>query len=804
MRFYIDKATRLGSGTVFKGSLHYIGAFATRSARRRANVALHYVRATAQRVWDEAPSATRKGGHVTFRSLFWTAATLIALSAAAIGGQSRSAIDTWNRRAAGADYQPVLEVSGREELGLFLERAREPQNLRSICEGRREAIDIAIPTQQQYLKSLLGEPAAARDYAEVAWTHRSLGQLWAYVGSLSRAAEEFGAAYAIALKRQDTDPRLREALAQLEAMIGVAHLRRGELENCIEHHHAASCIFPIREQGRHKRTSGSEQAMEHFLKHLARRPDNLEIRWLLNVAAMTLGRHPDAVPERWRLPPTAFASDEDPGRFEDVANEAGLRDIGRAGGAVIEDYDGDGRLDIFVSSTDVCASARLYLNAGGGRFEDHTTAAGLAEQLGGLNATHTDFNNDGRIDIFVMRGGWEYPMRNSLLQNDRKGTFTDVTAPAGLSSALHRTHSAAWADFDNDGWLDVFVAHEETRAALFRNNRDGTFTDVAERAGVRRTAFSKGAVWGDYDNDRDADLYVSNYGEPNFFYVNNGDGTFTERAAELGVAKPIMSFPTWFFDFDNDGWLDLFVASFVPSVTEVVRHYVGLPPRAETFKLYRNDRRGGFEDVTNAVGLARVAPVMGANFGDLDNDGFLDVYLGTGAPSYAAIVPNLMFRNVSGRRFADVTNATGTGHLQKGHGIAWADIDDDGDLDIYANIGGFLPGDVYSRALFRNPGHGNGWLRVRLEGVKSNRPGLGAKIRLVLPDGSLRYREVTGGGSFGASPLEQHIGVGKFDQIKQLEIEWPASGTKQTFTDVRANQRIVVREGENSYRIAGR
>ena len=727
-------------------------------------------------------------------------AALVALSAAT-AGQNRSAPDIWNRRAAGTEYQPVLEVSGREELGLFLQRARDPQNLRSICEGRVEAIDIAIPTQQQYLKSLLAKREASRDYAEIAWTHRSLGQLWAYVGQLGRAADEFEAAYAIALKQQKSDPRLREALVPIEAMIGVAHLRRGELENCIDNHQAASCIFPIREQGRHQRTSGSERAMEYFLRHLTRQPENLEVQWLLNVAAMTLGRYPEGVPERWRLPAKAFTSEEDPGRFQDVAQEAGLHAIGRAGGAVVEDYDGDGRLDIFVSSTDPCASARLYRNTGGGQFEDRTRAAKLTEQLGGINATHTDYNNDGRIDLFVMRGGWEFPMRNSLLRNDGIGAFTDVTSAAGVSSALHRTHSAAWADFDNDGWLDVFVAHEETPAALFRNNRNGTFTDVAERAGVRRAAFSKGAAWGDYDNDGDADLYVSNYGEPNFFYVNNGDGTFTERAAQLGIDRPIMSFPTWFFDYDNDGWLDLFVASFVPSVTEVVRHYVGLPPRAETFKLYRNDRRGGFEDVTAASGLARVAPVMGANFGDLDNDGFLDVYLGTGAPSYAAIVPNLMFRNVLGQRFADVTNATGTGHLQKGHGVAWADLDDDGDLDIYANIGGFLPGDVYSRALFRNPGHGNNWIRVRLDGVKSNRPGIGAKIRMTLPDGSLRYREVNGGGSFGASPLEQHIGLGKTDRIVRLEIEWPASKTRQVFTDVRANQRIVVKEGEKSYRV---
>ena len=193
---------------------------------------------------------------VPVRALSCAAAVLCAVGVVTVA-QTGTATDIWNRGAAGAEYQLVLEVSGRTELGLFLQRAPDPQNLQSICEGRREAIDIAIPTQQQYLKSLLAKPEIERDYAEIAWTHRSLGQLWSYIGQLGRAAEAFEAAYAIALKRQDKDPLLREALAPLEAMIGVAHLRRGELENCVEHHHAASCIFPIREAGRHERKSGS-------------------------------------------------------------------------------------------------------------------------------------------------------------------------------------------------------------------------------------------------------------------------------------------------------------------------------------------------------------------------------------------------------------------------------------------------------------------------------------------------------------------------------------------------------------------
>jgi hypothetical protein len=226
-------------------------------------------------------------------------------------------------------------------------------------------------------------------------------------------------------------------------------------------------------------------------------------------------------------------------------------------------------------------------------------------------------------------------------------------------------------------------------------------------------------------------------------------------------------------------------------------------------KLYRNDGNGGFQDVTVAVGLAKVVPTMGANFGDLDNDGFLDFYLGTGAPSYTALMPNFMFRNLGGKSFADVTAATGTGHLQKGHGVAFGDLDNDGDQDVYANIGGFIPGDKYNKALFANPISGpakSNWISIKLNGTKSNRAAVGAKIKLTVTDAagkqSLRYREITSGGSFGASPFTQHIGLGslKAGKIDAIEIEWPASKTKQTFRDVASDQFIEINEATTEYK----
>jgi hypothetical protein len=362
----------------------------------------------------------------------------------------------------------------------------------------------------------------------------------------------------------------------------------------------------------------------------------------------------------------------------------------------------------------------------------------------------------------------------------------------------HSTHSAAWADYDLDGWLDVFVAHEESPSTLFRNRRDGTFADVTSRSGIAVDAFTKGVAWGDYDRDGDPDLYVSNYAATNVLYRNNGDGTFTDVTAAMGVGSPLMSFTTWFFDYDNDGWEDLFVSGFVPSVAETVKYYVGQRPSAETMRLYRNSEGERFDDVTAGAGLDRSVMVMGGNFGDADNDGWLDFYLGTGAPSYAALVPNLLFRNNAGRGFTDATTATGTGHLQKGHGTAFGDIDGDGDQDLLVNVGGFVPGDTYPRVLFRNAGNRSAWIEVKLRGSRTNRLGLGARVTVTSrsASGGTRVipRVVSTGGSYGASPSTLHVGLGDATAIEKIEVYWPVSRTTQVVRDVALRQRVVIQE----------
>ncbi|MBI1761844.1 MAG: CRTAC1 family protein [Acidobacteria bacterium] len=713
----------------------------------------------------------------------------------------REAADaSWNRRVAGAgDYQIVLEVSGRIEIS----RAFQPPNpldLTDICRAKQTAEQRAFLSADGYLSALEKSADANRRQIEIARLHIELGQIWSYRGDMTQAIAHFEAARAALQKGLLDQPAYAEDLVHLDEILGITYLRKGELDNCVHQHRAENCIFPLSRAAEHKLTAGSSAAINCFKRHLARNPDNLEVRWLLNLAYMTLGQHrisaKGGLAPEWLIPVTP-SKDPLP-RFPDVAAQLGIDRVSGAGGAILDDFDNDGFLDVIISSVDACESMRFFHNNGDGTFSDQTEKAGLSGQLGGINCVQTDYNNDGWLDVFVMRGGWEFPMRNSLLRNNGDGTFSDVTGTSGLLSGAHRTHSATWADYDNDGWLDVFIGHEETPSQLFRNRGDGTFEDVSARAGVNRTAFTKGAAWGDYDNDGWPDLYVSNYGGANFLYHNDGKGTFTEVANKLNVTQPLMSFPVWWFDYDNDGWQDLFVASFVPSVTEVARGFLGLPAQAETMRLYRNDTKGGFQDVTTAVGLNRVVPTMGANFGDFDNDGWLDVYLGTGAPSYTALMPNFAFRNHAGKSFVDVTAATGTGHLQKGHGVAFGDIDNDGDQDFFVNVGGFIPGDKYNKALFANPTAKSHWLSLKLTGVKSNRAALGARIKLTAADATGKiftvYRTVSSGGSFGASSLTQNIGFGAFNKIESLEIEWPTSKTRQVFRNVAANQFLAVKE----------
>ena len=496
-------------------------------------------------------------------------------------------------------------------------------------------------------------------------------------------------------------------------------LRRGETDNCIMCRGEKSCILPLAPAAVHTNPTGSRLAIRHFTEYLEQFPDDLEVRWLLNVAHMTLGEYPDKVDPRFLVSLDHYLKSEfDIGKFRDIGHLVGVNRFNMAGGAVMEDFDNDGLLDLATTTFDPIEHMAFYRNSGDGTFEDRTESAGLTDQLGGKTCVQTDYNNDGRMDLFISRGAWfPYPIRPSLLRNNGDGTFSDVTQEAGLISPARSTYGS-WADYDNDGWLDVFIVCENHPNRLYHNRGNGTFEEVAAKAGVQGDGQSlcKGTNWIDFDNDDYPDLFVDYLKGDAHLYHNNRNGTFSDVTDSMGIDGPKNGFSCWAWDYDNDGWLDIFATCYDYSLEDVIKGMQGKPHSRLSNRLFHNLKGKGFENKTKEAGLDMVFETMGCNFGDFDNDGFLDMYLGTGDPDLATLIPNRMFKNVGGERFAEITASSGTGHLQKGHSVSCADWDRDGDIDIFIEMGGAVNGDKSHNILFQNPGQGNDWLTVKLIG----------------------------------------------------------------------------------------
>ncbi len=604
----------------------------------------------------------------------------------------------------------------------------------------------------------------------------------------------------------EADPTTaRLSLATLIFSQGAAAMRRGENDNCIACRGESSCIVPIAPAAVHSNPTGSRLAVKHFKEYLELFPDDVGVRWLLKIARMTLGdTSDDGDPGFHRAIDRFFQSEFDIGEFRDKSHEAGVDRFNQGGGAIMDDFDGDGLLDLVVTTYDPTVPMAFYRNSGDGTFENRSQAAGINDQLGGLVCYQADYNNDGRLDIFIPRGAWlDSPIRPTLLRNDGAGKFTDVTREARLLDPVN-SNAAAWGDYDNDGWIDLFVACERQRNRLYHNRGDGTFEDVASAAGLDAdpARFAKGCTWIDYDNDGFQDLFVNNLVDTGRLYHNEGDGRFAESTLEMNIDGPRYGFACWAWDYDNDGWLDIFAASIDRDLTSFVKGMIGEPHDRAYGRLFRNSQGETFEDLTKPAGLGGVYEPMGCNFADFDNDGWLDFYLGTGEPSVATLVPNRMFKNVGGSRFADITGSSRSGHLQKGHGVACGDWDRDGDVDLFIEMGGAVNGDRYHNVFFQNPGQGSHWLTVKLTGRKTNRSAIGARIKVVTEGSQPRsiHRLVSSGSSFGANTLEQTIGLAGATRVATLEVSWPASHTTQVFRNVAADQAISITEFDDHYR----
>jgi len=599
-----------------------------------------------------------------------------------------------------------------------------------------------------------------------------------------------------------------------------AYFRLGERTNCIHNHTAESCIYPISNSGVHHDKTGSEKAIEIYKTILANDPGDMESKWLLNIAYMTAGGYPQQVPPQFLLKIPDDDSVHLIKPFRDVAANVGLNYKCMAGGCIIDDFNNDNYPDIVLSSWSLSEPMRYYRNNADGTFTDVSDSSWLGYLTGGLHIIQTDYNNDGFKDIFVLRGGWKGKFGNnpnSLLRNNGDGTFTDVTKESGLLG-FHPSQTATWADFNNDGWLDVFIGNETLPgkevhpSQLYINNKNGTFTETAAKTGCAVTKFVKGVTSGDYNNDGLTDIFISTMNGEKILLKNesvkNGAIKFEDVSQQAGLSSnTTRSFPTWFWDYDNDGWLDILVCGY--EFTQSLSYYAGaeaiqLPiGNAGKVFLFKNKHDGTFEDVSAKVGLNKVAFAMGSNFGDIDNDGYLDFYLGTGNPVLNSVVPNKLFKNMNGTSFLDATTAARVGNLQKGHAVSFADLDNDGNEDIYIKMGGAYTADAYENSFYLNPGwNHNHWVNLSLEGTVSNNAAIGARIKVTFKDSNTErsvYRDINSGGSFGSNPLKQHIGIGKATSIEKVEITWPVTGKVQVFEGLPVDTNIRIKEGDSRF-----
>ncbi|MCP4901413.1 MAG: hypothetical protein GY906_30980 [bacterium] len=564
----------------------------------------------------------------------------------------------------------------------------------------------------------------------------------------------------------------------------------------------------------HSDPSSTRRAINLFENLLEGQSDDKLLLWLLNYCYMNLGEFPDGVPERYRIKGAFIDSfygkafDQSDSQHADLAfvdrgHELGVDTFDAGKGAAVEDFDGDGDLDIITGGN--FDPIRFYTNEGGTHFIERTKEAGLGE-IGQVHImTAADYDNDGWMDVFVGR-----PFPNYLLlHNLGDGTFEETTQSSGLldgwlDDEVSFTWGSAWGDIDNDGDLDLFIARWGMRIPLlggplsqpYRHshlfvNDGGHFSERTFELGVGEYVKDRGIIgvaFGDYDNDGWIDLFLSGLAARTSFLFRNIEGQRFEV-----VERHESGFMAAFVDLDHDGQLEIYQGGFTDGRTsaEGTVFSESASNLGGYSAILQRSPDGSFVRNADYFGGSLPIPTMGCSYGDLDNDGCLDFYLGTGNPEGWTVVPNLMFR---GKRNGSqcitetdhITMLEGFGTIQKGHGIVFFDFDDDGDQDVFSSLGGMWQGDRWPNQFFVNEGdNSNNWVKIRLRGRETNRFGLGARITVnaVSEDNKpiVRTYSMDHKTGFGSAPYLAHIGLFDAVSIRDIEVYWPASGCRATY-----------------------
>jgi hypothetical protein len=447
-----------------------------------------------------------------------------------------------------------------------------------------------------------------------------------------------------------------------------------------------------------------------------------------------------------------------------------VNDRGDSTGVAWGDYDNDGDLDLFVGNFGTRFNF-LYRNNGDGSFTRITSGDIATDDPNSEGCAWGDYDNDGDLDLFVAVG---LNGNDLLYQNNGDGTFTKVTSGSLVTSG-GSSRGCAWGDYDNDGYIDLFISNEQGQNNfLFHNNGDGTFAKVASGKIVTDGGNSTGCAWGDYDNDGYLDLFVPNNNENNFLYHNNRDGAFTRITTGRMVTDGGSSFGCAWGDYDNDGYLDLFVANL----------------NQRNF-LYHNNGDGTFTKITSGQIVTDVGYSWGAAWADYDNDGFLDLFVANGPPSGPG-QNDFLYRNNGDGTFTKITTGSLVNDAASGDGCAWGDYDNDGFLDLFVtNL------NDQNNLLYRNNRNSNNWLVVQCVGRISNRAGIGVKVRAkttVAGQARWQLREISGGSGYASqNALYAHFGLGDATTVDVLRVEWP-SGVLQEVKNVAAKQFLILKE----------